>query len=143
MDDKTILARFKSARRRSKLEPHKKLIFKLLREEATVREIAHILSEKKQVKVNQSTVSRYIVSQKRLDLKQKNAKAQKGKPHIEAAPLTTPAVSARPQEAKTSSPKNDWRQQVEALKQQPVKQELAEEEGMLAPVGPLTRLPKS
>jgi len=142
MDEKKILAGFKTARRRSQLEPHKKLIFGLQGKGATVREIVHVLSEKMGLKVDQSTVSRFIARQKQLDQERAKLKPQSKKPPIETATLTTPAVLARPREAKTNSPKNDWRQQVEALKQQPVKEEYAEEKPNLAPVGPLTLVKK-
>jgi hypothetical protein len=123
MDDKTILAGFKSARRRSKLEPHKKLIFKLLRKGATVREIAHTLSEKRGLKVDQSTVSRFIVRWKQLDQEHTKTKPRREKPHNEAAPLTMPAVPARPSTAKPAPRDEEALRRIEAPKQKPVNQD--------------------
>jgi hypothetical protein len=67
MDEKEIIAEFKTARCPCQLESCKDLIFGLLQKEATVREIAHTLSEKMHLKVDQSTVSRFIVRQKLRD----------------------------------------------------------------------------
>jgi IS30 family transposase len=139
-----IISGFSSKRRCSKLEQHGELISGLLQKKATIREIVKVLSEEKQLTVVPSTVHFFLKRQKQKSQKPREARPRKAKQSNEtaaSAPQTLPP--ARPQEAKTSSLKNDWRQQVEALKQQPVNQQPAEEEVRIAPVGPLTHVPKN
>jgi len=143
MDEKEIIAEFKTARCRCQLEFHKNLIFGLLQKGATVREIAHILSEKKHLKVDQSTVSRFIARQKQLDQEQAKTRPRREKPHSGAAPMAVPTAPTRPPTAKPALRNDEGWRNAEALKQKPVNQEPTDKVFDYDPNKPLTLLPKN
>jgi hypothetical protein len=120
------LAGFIDRRRLSRLSPHRKLICELRQSGVSFSAIAWVLSKKKQLTVDPSTVRRFVARLEREEAKPQKAKPRREKPQERTAPPLAPAAQATPPPTVRGAPPDDIWQRINALKQRPPSQEPAE-----------------
>jgi transposase len=136
--DEKILEEYNSKRQRPQLLRNSELILGLHKRGATLKEIANILNEEKQIVVPPCTLSRFIARQEHGLPKRRKVKPQEIMPRGETNISADQTPLARPSAVRPATRDEDAWRRIEALKQKPVKQEPAEEEVGVAPIGPLT-----
>jgi IS30 family transposase len=141
MDRKT-LAGLTDQRRLSRLSPHARLIRELRRSGVTFGGIARLLSEKKHVTVDPSTVFYFLKRLEREAAKSKKTKPRREKPREQAATPPAPAAQAAPPPAARGARSDDAWQRINALKQRQPSQAPAEKVFHFDEDEPLTLAPE-
>jgi hypothetical protein len=118
------------------------MICELRQSGASFSAIAWVLSKKKQLTVDPSTVRRFVARLEREDAGLKKTKARREKPQEQATPPPAPAAQATPTPAVRGAPSDEAWQRINALKQRQPSQAPSEKVFEYDEERPLTLAPE-
>ena len=120
--DEKILEDYNSKRQHPRLLRNCELILGLYEQGATLKEIADILHDEKQISVPQCTLSRFIARQRQGSSNRRKPKSQEIGSRGETALSADQTPPARPPAARSTTRDEDAWRKIEALKQKPINQ---------------------
>jgi len=141
--DERILEKYSSKRLRPRLLQNNELILGLHDRGATLKEIANILNEEKQIIVPPCTLSRFIAGQRQDSYKQRKPMPQEITPLGETTISADQTPLARHQATRTTTRNEEAWRRIEALRQKPINQEPAEKPFEYDHSKPLTLVKKN